>query len=226
VRLSVAAKSELDALHARGSYGLALAYLGRFDEADQQLRQTLDRTGTASARARHLAMRNLGTLLRLQGRYVEALQWLEKSNEASAVQPSHRGDHAHGVLEAGLARLELRELDTAHRLFIQAEEIFNDMHQQRVTPARADLLVGMARLHLQRSDAVKALQSAEKADDVWRDFDPDCRWAGEAALWLGRAHLALGRKAEAREALTRAEYLLSRSPLPSDVKLIDLVRER
>ena len=34
VRLSVAAKSELDALHARGSFGLALAYLGRFDEAD------------------------------------------------------------------------------------------------------------------------------------------------------------------------------------------------
>ena len=45
VRLSVAAKSELDALHARGSFGLALAYLGRFDEADQQLRQTIDRTG-------------------------------------------------------------------------------------------------------------------------------------------------------------------------------------
>ena len=113
LRLSVAAKSELDALHARGSFGLALAYLGRFDEADEQLRQTIEQTGPASARAQHLAMRYLGTLLRLQGRYVESLQWLEKSNAASALQPSHRGDHAHGLLEAGLARLELGELDTA-----------------------------------------------------------------------------------------------------------------
>jgi tetratricopeptide (TPR) repeat protein len=226
VRLSVTAKSELDALHARGSFGLALAYLGRFDEADQQLRQTIDQTGPTSARARHLAMRNLGTLLRLQGRYVDALQWLEKSNEASALQPSHRGDHAHGLLEAGLARLELGELDTARHLLTRAQAIFNDVHQQRATPARADLLVAMARVHLLGGENTMALQCAQKADDVWRDFDPESRWAGEAALWLGRAHLAVGRNAEAREALSRAERLLAGSPLPCDVTLLQFARER
>ena len=103
-------------------------------------------------------MRHLGTLLRLQGRYVDSLQWLEKSNAASAIQPSHRGDHAHGLLEAGLARLELGELDAAQHLFTRAETLFNDVQQERVTPARADLLVGMARVHLQRRDYARALQ--------------------------------------------------------------------
>ena len=226
VRLSIAAKSELDALHARGSFGLALAYLGRFDEADEQLRKTIEQSGPASARARHLAMRHLGTLLRLQDRCVDALQWLEQSNGASALQPSHRGDHAHGLLEAGLARLELGELGTAEHLFARAEAIFNDVQQQRPTPARADLRVGMARVYLQRRNYLEALQSAEQADRVWRDFDSESRWAGEAALWLGRAQLALGREAEAIEALNRAERLLSRSPIPSDVKLLELARER
>ena len=93
-------------------------------------------TGPASVRAQHLAMRNLGTLLRLQGRYVDSLQWLEKSNAASAIQPSHRGDHAHGLLEAGLARLELGELDAAQHLFTRAEALFNDV-QQAAHHARA-----------------------------------------------------------------------------------------
>jgi serine/threonine protein kinase/tetratricopeptide (TPR) repeat protein len=224
LRLSIAAKSELDALHARGSFGLALAYLGRFEEADRHLRQAIDETGPASARARHLAMRNLGTLLRLQGRYVEALQWLEQSNEASARQPSHRGDHAHGLLEAGLARLELGEVDTAEDLLTRAEAIFEDVQQQRATPARADLRVGMARVRFERRNYLGALRSAEHADRIWRDFDQENRWAGEAALWLGRAQLALGRKADAIETLNRAARILSRSPLPADVPLVELTR--
>src|SRR6185295_9248570 len=72
VRVSIAAKSELESLHARGSLGLALAYLGRVDEADRQLRLTIDKS-VKSPRAHFLAMRNLGTLLRLQGRYTESL---------------------------------------------------------------------------------------------------------------------------------------------------------
>lgn len=192
VRLATAAKSELEALHARGSFGLSLAYLGRFDEADEQLRKTLERAGPATARAQHLAMRHLGTLLRLRGCHADALEWLEKSNQASALQPSHRGDHAHGLLEAGLATLELGELDTAQQLFARAKTIFEDVQQQRPTPARADLCVGMARVCFERRNYLGALHDAEHADRIWRDFDPENRWAGEAALWLGRAQLALG----------------------------------
>jgi eukaryotic-like serine/threonine-protein kinase len=226
LRLSLASKSTLDALHARGSFGLALAYLGRFDEADRQLRQTIEESGSMSARAHHLASRNLGTSLRLQGRYVESLQLLEKSIAASAIQPSHRGDHAHGLLEAGLSRLELGEFDAARELFTRAEALFDDVQSQHTTPARADLLSGMARVQLQRGDYAAALRSAEAADLFWRDFDPENRWAGEAALWLGRCYLALDRGAEADEALSRAARVLSRSPIPSDAEPRRLARER
>ena len=110
--MSVAAKSQLDVLHARGSFGLALAQLGRFDDADRELREAIEKSGS-SARARHLAMRNLGTLRRLQGRYAESLQWLEKATAESAKQRSHRGDHAHGLVEAGLTKLELGDATAA-----------------------------------------------------------------------------------------------------------------
>ena len=82
VRLADAAQSKLEALHARGSYGLALAYLGRFEDADRTLRQTIEQAGSGATRGKHLAMRNLGTSLRLQGRNAEALQWLEQAHRS------------------------------------------------------------------------------------------------------------------------------------------------
>jgi tetratricopeptide (TPR) repeat protein len=95
-----------------------------------------------------------------------------------------------------------------------------------VTPARADLWIGSARLYIQRGDYEKALQLTQQADRFWRAFDADSRWAGEAALWLGRCYLALGRSADARATLRRAETVLSHSPLPGDSKLIKLAYTR
>ncbi len=208
VRLAALSKSNLEALHARGSLGLALAYLGRFEEANRHLREAIEKSEGKAPRAHHLALRNLGTSLRLQGRYAEALPWLEKSLRESAIQPSHRGDHAHGLLEAGLTRLERGEFDTARQLLERARVLFADVQKQRMTPARADLLVGLARLDLQRGDNDGALQSAQEADLFWRGFDSENPLAGAAALWLGRCHLALGHQAASSEALSRAAHLL------------------
>jgi len=153
-------------------------------------------------------LRNLGTSLRLQGRYAEALPWLERSLEESVIQPSHRGDHAHGLLEAGLTRLERGEFDTARQLLERARVLFADVQKQRMTPARADLLVGLARLDLQRADNDGALHSAQEADLFWRGFDSKNPLAGAAALWLGRCHLVLGHQAASSEALSRAAHLV------------------
>ncbi len=225
VRLSVGAKSQLDTLHARGSLGLALAQLGRFDEAERQLREAIDKSGS-SVRARHLATRNLGTLRRLQGRFAEARQLLEQAIAESAVQRSHRGDHAHGLVEAGLTALELGDVTAARDLFGRAERLFDEVQKQRVTPARADLLIGIARVRLHQQEYDAALQSARSADLYWRDVDPDHRSAGEAAYWLGRCYRALGRTADAQEAFARAEPRLARSPLPADRRLLQLARTR
>ena len=225
VRLSVGAKSQLDVLHARGSFGLALAQLGRFEDADRELREAIERSGS-SLRARHLAMRNLGTLRRLQGRYAESLQLLEKATAESAIQRSHRGDHAHGLVEAGLTKLELGDAPGARELFGRAAPLFSDVQKERMTPARADLLVGMARVQLKHKEYAAALQSAQAAERFWRDFDPDNGSAGDAAFWLGRSYQALARHAEALDAFGRAERVLARSPLPADARLLRLARAR
>jgi len=226
IRLAQSASSDLEALHARGSLGMALANLGRFSEAEDQLRQVLDHGGNVGARARALAMKNLGATLRLQGRYSESIGWIDKAIAAASVRRGHRGDLAHAELEAGLSLLALDDIEAAQTHFDRAENIFSDVQKQHTTPARADLLVGMARVQMEHRNYADALPLLEKAHLFWRDFDPENRWAGEAALWLGRCYLALGRNAEAHATLNRAGKILERSPIPADIKLTKLARER
>ena len=58
--MALAAKSSLEAVHARGSLGLALAQLGRFEQAERELTQAIGTPGAVISRGQHLAMRNLG----------------------------------------------------------------------------------------------------------------------------------------------------------------------
>jgi serine/threonine-protein kinase len=219
LRLAEQARSELETLHARGGYALALAYAGRFDESERELQQALTDAGDRPTRGQHLAMRNLGTTLRLRGRPAQALPWLEKATTAAAAQHSHRGDLAHGLLEAGLTKLALDDAEGAQSYFSRAEALFADVQQQHMTPARADLLVGQARVHIAARNYAAALPLLEKANAFWREFSPENHWAGEAALWLGHCYRTMGRKAEATAALNRARTLLARSPFSGNREL-------
>jgi tetratricopeptide (TPR) repeat protein len=124
------------------------------------------------------------------------------------------------LVELGLTRLELGDVAAARQSFVLAASILDEVQPQRMTPTRADLLIGMARVHLSASEPADALRALQAADAYWRERRPDSRWAGEAALWLGRAHMALGQRPEARAALARAATLLASSNIPADVALI------
>ena len=227
IRLSIAAEAG-GTPFARASLGMALAQVGRFSEAEQQLRQALDQAPPGS-RPHHQAMRHMGSLLRLQGRPADSLSWYEKSIAAALINDHdlmQRNDRAIGLLETALARLELGELAAAQSLFATAESLFAAAQKQQISPARADLMVGVARVQMQQREFATALPPLQKADLFWRDFAPDSRWAGEAALWLGRCYLALGRNAEAEALLARAEKNLAASPLPGDAGLAKLARRR
>jgi tetratricopeptide (TPR) repeat protein len=187
VRLSEAADSFIGQDHSRAHLGMALAYLGRFDEAESLLRRPSDGRAGPSPRAAHMAMRNLGATLRMQGRHQEALGWLEKAVEQAARHHNHRGDLAQGLLEAGLTHLELGATAAAQAAFARADTLYRDVHQDRMTPARADLLMGQARVQLAARNPAEALPLLEAADHFWREFDPGSRWAGEAARWLAAA---------------------------------------
>ncbi len=216
VRLSVKA----GAPHAGRTFlGIALAHAGRLDEADEQLRLALE-GATPGSRAQMQTTRHRATLLRLQRKSSEALPWIEQSIAASATGRFQRGDHAVSLVELGLTWLELGDVSAARQSFVQATSILDELQPQRMTPARADLMIGMARVHLQAAEPAEALRAVQAADAYWGERGPDSRWAGEAALWLGRTHLALGQRAEGRAALARAAKLLASSSIPADVALM------
>jgi serine/threonine-protein kinase len=207
----------------RAFFGLALAHAGRLAEADAQLRHALEGAAPGS-RAEMQTTRHLGTLRRLERRSAEAVPWIERSLAAAATGRFQRGERAASLVELGLTQLELGETTAARQSLEQAASILDELQPQRMTPMRADLMIGMARVHLHASEPAEALPAAQAADAYWRERRPDSRWAGEAALWLGRTHAALGQHAEARAALARAASLLAASDIPADVALLKLVQ--
>jgi hypothetical protein len=59
--------------------------------------------------------------------------------------------------------------------------------ESSITPSHAEALTGLGRARLEQNRAADAMPSLEKAHAFWREFAPDNRGAGEAALWLGHA---------------------------------------
>jgi tetratricopeptide (TPR) repeat protein len=222
VRISAASTSNSQAA-GRATLGLALVHAGKFSEGEVQIRKMLAE-GIPNSRGVYQAMRHLGTSLRLQGRFVEAIPWYEKAIAASTESPFDRNDRAIALSEIGLARLELGDTRAADEAFAASEAVFNQHQRKFVTPARVDLLIGTARAQMQRREFAAALPALQKADAFWRDFSPDSRWAGEASLWLGKCLIALDRTREGREALSRARSRLAASPFPTDARLMALAR--
>jgi tetratricopeptide (TPR) repeat protein len=162
----------------------------------------------------------------MQGRYLESIPWFEKAIAAAQNAAFDRGDRAIALTEIGLVRLELHDPRGAQAAFAGAEVLFARLQTGFTTPARADLLIGTGRAHLSLRQFATALPALQKADAFWREFAPDSRWAGEAALWLGRCLVALEREQEGGAELTRAAALLAASPLPADAQLAQLARQR
>jgi serine/threonine-protein kinase len=225
VRVSAAAEGADSQPFGRGSFGLALAHMGKFSEAQAEIDRALQGFAPGS-RAKHQAMRHQGTLLRLQGRAAEAIPWFEKGIAAATRDAFDSFDRAIGFSEIGLSRLELGDTGAAEEAFSTAEGMFIKFQKQFITPARVDLMIGTARARMRRGEFTAALPSLQKADGFWREFAPESRWAGEAALWLGRCLMALDRGREGREALGRAQKLLAASPIAADAALVKLAHQR
>lgn len=217
LRLASSARAALLVTHSQLNLGLALAHLGRFEQADAALHAVLAGAGPNATRARHLAQRNLGTSLRMQGRPSEALPYLEQAIAGASIEPSHRGDLAQGLVEAAFARLALDDLESAAQLLARAEPLFAEVHRERMSPARADLLLAQGRLRLARGDVAAAVDPLERAGRYWRGRDENSRWAGEADAWLAASYRRAGRMEEADASSRRARRILGNSlPLNSN----------
>ncbi len=151
-----------------------------------------------------------GTVARLAGDYERDLPAPSGARRRS---PRTSGRNA-----ANSPAVELG-LDQSTCVIREAEEAFEkalaliDTNQSQTSPSRADALVGLARVHLQRREPARALPLAEEAEAYWRGVTPECRSAGEAAYWLGRSLEELGRHEEAQKALARAAKISRVSPV-------------
>lgn len=201
---------------------LALAYMGRADEAQAALEPVLQQYRTTYRDPVYIPSRALsaaGSASRLAGNLAAARAVLE---EALASEPKGRS-RIPALTELGLTELELEQPGRA-AILLEEVRALQATGQQRPTPARMDVLVGLGRARLALGKPQDALVFLEQADAFWRDFDADNRWAGEAAFWLGRCQRALGRDREGADTLERAARILSHSPLPSDAKLLQIAR--
>jgi serine/threonine-protein kinase len=216
-------KDEHGLLLSRAGYGLALVYLGRFQDAELELQQVVAERRAGRPRAIHQPLSHLGTLRRLQGQHEVALGLFEEAAAAARNRALSKVDLAQVLTGSGLTRLEMADYDGALRSLEEARALLDEVQKEK-TPAKADAWVGLGRARMAQGQLADALPLLEAADRFWVEFDGANRWAGEAALWLGHCHAALGRAEDARRALARAEKLLSRSPIPSDSRLVQQAR--
>jgi serine/threonine protein kinase len=210
-------------LAARTEMALALALLGRFEEAEAEIASVVvqPRAGDAPLdRGRHVQ----GVIRRLAGDPAGALRLQQVALATVKEGPTAEWPRMRVLTEVGLNRLELGALEEAETAFREALPLF-ERRQFRISPEHADALVGLGRARLGRGDPRSALPLLEKADRFWSEFNTESRWAGEAALWLGRCEAALGREV-AERTLARAERLLSKSPLRGDLALAAMARLR
>ena len=212
-------------LQARTGRALAFAYLGQLDDAQREIsavsklvapKDALEPMGARVTQVR-------GTIARMRGDFPAALQAQSPLAALKDVGPKLQRERMRALAEIGLVNIEKNDAGAAAVSLELALKEFKRL-ESSVTPSHAEALTGLGRALLEQNRAADALPSLEKAHNFWREFAPDNRGAGEAALWLGQCLLALDRKAEARVALSRAGKLLAASPMPADAELLKLTR--
>lgn len=212
-------------LTARANRALALAHLGRLREAEGEVAPALEPFERFRGASVDRAAEVLGVTRRLAGDPQGALELSRRALQSVPPGPRSERHRARVAAEVGLAQVELGDHGAAVETLERAVLAFREARMLE-TPQGADARVGLGRARMGLGRPTEALPALESADAFWRGFDPESRWAGEAALWLGRCLSALGRGSEAERELARAARILARSPIPSDAKLVRLSRAR
>ena len=180
---------------------LALARLGRYDEAEQVIQEAAPRNPQTKDRLTARLHYVLGVVKRLRGEYTDALGLQRQSLASMQDRTTFELTRMNVLTEMGLNLQELARPVEASAFLEQALS-FSRHAQTRPNPDRADVLVGLGRARMTTGRLTEALSLLQEADRFWRDFDGGNRSAGEAAFWLGRCEASLHRGADAHRRST------------------------
>jgi len=171
---------------------LALAMTGDPIAARREFDALLAAQPDYSSKAEFTHIR--GTIEHLAGRYPDAIALQQQA--LSQIKESPTADHtrARFLAQSGLSRVESGDFAAAEAELQRALELSKSLGLHP-DPLQADARVGLARVHLKRSQPAHALQLLQEADGFWRDFDPENPAARETARWL---RVALERGANAK----------------------------
>jgi tetratricopeptide (TPR) repeat protein len=171
---------------------LALAYTGGVGDALEELQSVVNLCRESRSPVTSVALRLLGTVMRIAGEPGEALRHHEESLAAIEERPRAERESVFAGVEIGLDRVELgRNAEAASGLEASIERL--GTLQRRPTPLRADALLGLGRARLGLGRPGEALEALDEARDLWRGWGSDSRFADEAAIWRRRCLQALGR---------------------------------
>jgi len=208
---------------ARHRRALALAYLGRAADAEEELRLGRGWDGEGAEELRGFGRLVPGAVARMGGDAARALSLHRQALASLPAGPGVERSRMRLLAEVGLDELELRRPGAAAAALDEALALYGRL-QRPASAERAEALLGLGRARMGQGRPSEALHLLVEADAFWGKLDPSSRWAGEAALWLGKCQEALGRSAEARRTLVRARGILALSPIPGDARLLSLAR--
>ncbi len=151
---------------------------------------------------------------RLQQRPSEALALAKQALAEPKLNevPLHVQARAH--TEAGSAWLELGDFARAEESLRAAHALFT---KAQVEPGvgQADVLIGLARVHLRNGRSGEAEALLLPLASAWEGVNPNSEWHGEALHWLARAQAMSGKTNDARVHREQAETMLRASRLPA-----------
>ena len=173
---------ESDPSSVNGLYFLAKAYylLKEPDRAEQCLRWMFERNPDSA-----LLHLRTGSVLRISGRYKDAL---ERLNKAAALDPNLQDLH----LELGLAYMGIKD-------GVAAQAALKEEIRRHPGSAEAHLALGELFLLVKR-DYQRAIESIRQAQELGRE-------SGRIELDLGEAYMRLGQREEAEQHLEQAVQL-------------------
>ncbi|MEZ5457785.1 MAG: tetratricopeptide repeat protein [Steroidobacteraceae bacterium] len=199
------------AIDMRGNIAIALDYLGRFDEAEALLRETIalsDRVDGELNPDTVVRMSNLALVLMRQGRLKESVAQFDATlDRARRALPPRHPQVVIALALQGAALKRLGQMDRAYRQYSEAADMVRDTEGERsaayVSRLRglANMRVEMARYHEAAATLRRALALSVELQGEDSPLVPPLR------VLLAQALIGLGRPQDA-EAELRAELAL------------------